>query len=244
MKSKRLLILVIILIAVIALAGVLWYVNRPANNQLEPGKVDNNQPQGPQSPPEQKRPEENKQNGDEIDISQIKTGTLADMGIEEMNTSDWKTCVNENLGFKIKYPEKWGDCYTTQTKVRELLTKSNKDYCVNDECFIFKTDYKEHDVYSLINITSVDKNETLLIQNIKKGRGDIGVPFKDGVIFNFGCSGSPCIEALLENEFYKIDLSIDSNQLAPDYYDGIWSPDHNITRDIDWNILTTLEVIN
>ncbi|MBU1998717.1 MAG: hypothetical protein KKE64_04390 [Candidatus Omnitrophica bacterium] len=93
MKSKRLLILVIILIAVIALAGVLWYGNRPVNDQPEPKPNDN------------------------------KTATTTEEVIdteEDIDTSDWQTYRNIIYNYELKYPKEGDIGYYPALKVEEV----------------------------------------------------------------------------------------------------------------------------
>ncbi|MFH1523093.1 MAG: hypothetical protein ABIE43_04735 [Patescibacteria group bacterium] len=80
MKSKRLLILIFILIAAIALTGVLWYVMKPGGERLEPGLGDNG---GAKTERELK---------------------LGEMGKYEYDEENLETFNHKILNYTFKYP--------------------------------------------------------------------------------------------------------------------------------------------
>ncbi|MFH1522376.1 MAG: hypothetical protein ABIE43_00980 [Patescibacteria group bacterium] len=90
MKSKKLLFLVIIFIEVIAVTGVLWYANKPANNQPEP----NNQGQNEQKQEEKQNDSTKEQSKDKVILN-----------INDIH--GWNIYNNDVIGINFSYPDDW-----------------------------------------------------------------------------------------------------------------------------------------
>lgn len=142
----------------------------------------------------------------------------------DIETKDWKVCKNEILGIQLKFPSAWGACKTDISS------------------FSIKTDYKPYDVYLIAN---VGKNIKDIINSYVLNReGNNYIKIKDGEIFDSFCAPAiACNGAILNSDLYFFTWDIKSNQSAPLGYDGIWSPDHNVTEEDTWKILSTIEKV-
>ncbi|MFH1523091.1 MAG: hypothetical protein ABIE43_04725 [Patescibacteria group bacterium] len=194
MKSTRLLFLVIILIAVIALAGVLWYLNRPVNNQPEP----NNQGQEEQN-------QEEKQTHPEEVINYLENG--------EIDISNWSTYRNEVYKFEIKYPLFLRSYKNSTKKSFGFDYKKNTNWN-----FFLSNTFPTFTDLSLEEKINRFKNDTFKNEiKIDSGYVLYGIEYtKGGYIPGALILGE---KEILSAEFYLYDQSPEFTQYDPKYYE-------------------------
>jgi len=142
----------------------------------------------------------------------------------DIETKDWKVCKNEILGIQLKFPSTWGACKTDISS------------------FSIKTEYKPYDVYLIANVGKNIKED--IDYYIVNREGGNYIKIKDGEIFDSFCAPAiACNGAILNSDLYFFSWDIKSNQSAPLGYDGIWSPDNNVTEEDTWKILSTIEKV-
>ena len=141
----------------------------------------------------------------------------------EIDTSDWKTCQHEELGIKLKYPNEWKECTAVNSS------------------FLFDINYNEYNITFTVNGS---KNEKQHIKWFIEERGGFDYTVtKNGEVFQDVCSGGGCYGAIIEGNIYFFTMDIKSTQPVPEDFDGIWTPDHNITKDQIWTVLKNIELI-
>ena len=144
MNKKIITILIIIILVIIA--GGFWYANNQNNVILNSFQNLNKDTQESQKPVKQQVTNEKEQIAKKDDQKQDNEN-IEELKIEDIDTSNWKTYRNEEIGVEFKYPSswnklvEWGDvgCYdyekqTTDTsmfteddKCNQIALKSQKD---------------------------------------------------------------------------------------------------------------------
>lgn len=145
---------------------------------------------------------------------------------DEIDTSGWKVCNSKKFSVRFKYPNSWGNCID------------------NGNSLNIETNYQSYKVYLVLEIRQRELNQDIQTQK-KNSINWRYQKIKNGEIFGIPCGGAfECDGVIFNNEFYELGWLIESNQSRPIDWDGLWIPDHNISRDDIWNILSTIEKIN
>ncbi|PIR93451.1 hypothetical protein COT99_00700 [Candidatus Falkowbacteria bacterium CG10_big_fil_rev_8_21_14_0_10_43_10] len=218
--SKKTLTISIIFIIILALigGGVVWYLKTQKQGPANPAVTEN-------KPAAQNENEQEQNNGNQLQ-GQVATSTenIATSTMEQFDMSNWKVCQNKKFGIQFKYPDSWGEC------------KDGGDF------LLMKTDYKPYDVYLRVDIEKNNKEYTYSFKERRNGFGYTQI--KNGEIFEDACGGPfACNGAILKNNIFGLWWNIESNQPIPKDLGKIWVPEHNITDEMIWNILKTIEII-
>lgn len=104
------------------------------------------------------------------------------------------------------------------------------------------TDYPEYQVYLTLD---VGKNTKMSISDYLTYSAD-SITTDYGQVYKVTCIGGSltCTGALIYGNKYTFYWDIESNQPAPTNLDGIWRPDHSITREILLDITKTVKPLN
>jgi len=107
--------------------------------------------------------------------------------------------------------------------------------------YYIKTDYQPHTVYAGLDIKIITDSIS------KQSYSSFPIQFSVGdiKIFQEACGGAiSCDGAIVGDEIYTFGWVVeDSSQVPPANLDGIWSPEHNITREKIDSILKTIKKI-
>ena len=145
---------------------------------------------------------------------------------EEVNKSSWKTCINNKFSLKFNYPDIWMGCTD------------------NENTLIFETNYQPYSVNLILEIKQEELDRGIQIQK----QDSIDWRYQkitNGEIFGIPCGGAlECSGVILGDDFYQLGWLVSSNQSRPEDWDGLWSPDHNVSHIDIWNILNTVERMN
>ena len=107
--------------------------------------------------------------------------------------------------------------------------------------YSIKTDYQPYTVYAGLDIKIVTDSNSKQYYSSFPIRFSVG----DIKIFQEDCGGAiSCDGAIVGDEIYTFGWVVeDSSQVPPANLDGIWSPEHNITREKIDSILKTIKKI-
>lgn len=223
---KKSILATVIIIVVLIGGGAVWYVK---NQKLEPA----NTPVG--------RRNEN---------------TTVKKTEKSNDQSDSFICEHKKLGLKLKFPKGYKECLTDKEIILNVFKSNNidlkynadiTDFNLNEagDLMVVKTDYQPYNVYLVITIdNSTIDDIAKYISQARENDDPIINKVKDGRIFDYGgYSGPRYNRALLDKNLYHFVWRKASNQRKPESYDGIWSPDNNVTKEDIWQILSTIEKI-
>jgi len=141
--------------------------------------------------------------------------------IVENSNQTTKEC---NVGKVLfKYPKNWGECKET---------KNGVSFITNDDQYqvelVLTLDEATNEEYNSNKEYSFNNNK------LAGGNGDFFEEAQGGALM----SGF----IRLYNNYYKFSFDIVSNQPAPEKLNGVWSPNHNVSKDDLISILRSAEL--
>jgi hypothetical protein len=143
------------------------------------------------------------------------------VSVELSQAPDKKECTTSV--FKIQYPVAWGDCQIQ-----------------NDTSLTIRTDYDKYQVDLLLKINKATKDAYTKARKTANGISRLN----NGEFFEEAQGGAIMSGMmLLGDKYYSYNFDVKSNQPTPEKLDGVWVPDHKVTKDILLDILLSTEVI-
>ena len=132
MKKLNLIVIGVLAVAVLAGGFYLWSQKKTNLNQINKQKVvvDDGQKQNQQNQQEQNQ--QQIKNDNQGKNNQEQKENNPNTTEEKIDTSNWKTYRNEELGFEVKYPEKWYKIINTKDQnnkkeLQEVIFLGDKD---------------------------------------------------------------------------------------------------------------------
>lgn len=228
--SKRLILVVAVLIIAIVAGGWFWYARQKMTASLMEGEIKTIYTFPGQNVPDDQSPETQVSKGNEPD--NIKALISNDSPIDSVNTSDWKTYRNEAMGFEIKYPKNFTlDTKKTETghlvsfmeydkNAKDLSGKSIPGYYaqatiyhwtdINDESLRDGSRWGEKSPYNSLQEFVADEKNTAI-----KNLGEVNL---DGVLaYDLSMPGEMGYEALMfeyNHGYYQISFPPTQKSLA------------------------------
>lgn len=143
--------------------------------------------------------------------------------VQEVGDSSAQITKKCNVGKVLfEYPGTWGECAKTENGVS------------------FRTDYDAYQVDLVLSLNVVTKEKygnrerPANVNELTNGNGEFFEEAQGGTLMGGLIR--------LNDNYYRFDFSITSSQPAPEELDGIWAPDHDVSKDILLSILRSAKL--
>lgn len=113
----------------------------------------------------------------------------------------------------------------------------------NEKYAIVQTDYKPYNVQLYMYYEVGPEDGVEFVNTDRSGPHYAKIP--DGEIFQSACGGNlGCFIAVIDQDTYKINFGIKSDQPAPENLNEIWIPQHNVSQEDLWKALRTIRKLS
>ena len=214
MKSKKILLTTILTITLIVVSGCVK--NKQSDIENENTVVVEEDNEQEEITPEPKQEENNATSADEVEVVE-----------SDIDTSDWKVCINNDLGFELKYPDNWKECKYNNNK------------------FFIKTNNDLDNKYIILWIEENDLSDSqYIIDNLNKNNYPVYTSNQIKIFKLLGYAQSlDGIGMFINDNFYWVNFSVEdeiNNSNVNGRNFAGWSEDR---IEYIWNIAKTIKKI-